>query len=157
MNEKGEVPNPTPAHSLDSSVRMLDVAQAAGVSRATVWNVLNSPHLVALGTRERVQSVVRAMSFEPDPTARALRSQGTAGPDHDTGGLRLGMHLLLQIGPETVSGIVDAVMPDGSCIWIWMDGGMGRRMIHRSEASDVRTTSNGGTSVLDFSHIQPMQ
>ncbi|WP_353611779.1 helix-turn-helix domain-containing protein [Arthrobacter sp. OY3WO11] len=49
------------------------VAQAAGVSIATVSNVINHPHLVATRTRERVQNIVQEMDFRPDPHARALR------------------------------------------------------------------------------------
>lgn len=61
----------------DSRVRMQDVAVAAGVSRATVSNVINHPHLVAAPTRERVQAVVRKLGFQPNPHAKALRGLGS--------------------------------------------------------------------------------
>ena len=48
-----------------------------------------------------------------------------------------GNKLTLRLGHETVSGIVDEVMPDQSCFWIWADGGMGRRMIDARDATLV--------------------
>lgn len=164
-----------PKDSPPSGARMRDVAEAAGVSTATVSNVLNHPHLVALRTRERVQSVIRELDFQPDPHAKALRrlmsstaepgprrgkdfipsqkdmdtpvdavadtcsTPANSGLDHEI--LTPGNHLSLRVGPEVLSGIVDAVMPDKSCFWIWADGGMGRRMIDSSEAAaaDAKT------------------
>lgn len=46
-----------------------------------------------------------------------------------------GNKLTLRLGHETLSGIVDEVMPDQSCFWIWADGGMGRRMIDARDAT----------------------
>ena len=164
-----------PEDSRASGARMRDVAEAAGVSVATVSNVINHPDLVALRTRERVQSVIRALDFQPDPHAKALRGLVTSSAepsprrekgsiprsenDLDTPGsavagacsphansglnhelLMPGNHLILRVGPEVLSGIVDTVMPDKSCFWIWTDGGMGRRMIDRSEAAAADTT-----------------
>lgn len=56
-----------------TDVTMRDVATAAGVSIATVSNVINHPHLVAARTRERVQCIVEELDFRPDPHAQALR------------------------------------------------------------------------------------
>lgn len=58
--------------------RLCDVAALAGVSRSTVSNVLNHPERVARPTREDVESVIVALGFEPDETARALRSANRA-------------------------------------------------------------------------------
>lgn len=155
-----------------SHVTMRYVAVAAGVSIATVSNVINHPHLVAARTRERVERFVEELDFKPDPHAKALRT-GTPNTDRrrsivpdlvidgrdDTSDapkhvpahagsapsssdltletLKPGQHLSLQMGPEFLSGIVDVVMPDQSCFWIWADGGMGRRMINSSDAAIV--------------------
>lgn len=50
-----------------------DVAAAAGVSVATVWNVLNSPQLVAPGTRARVEQAINELGFQPVLPARKQR------------------------------------------------------------------------------------
>lgn len=54
-----------------------DVAQAAGVSTATVSRVLsNKPHVRA-NIRERVMRVVKELNYRPNRAARSLRTQKT--------------------------------------------------------------------------------
>lgn len=55
-----------------------DVAAAAGVSVATVWNVLNSPQLVARGTRARVEQAINELGFQP--ILRAWKQRDPRGP-----------------------------------------------------------------------------
>jgi DNA-binding LacI/PurR family transcriptional regulator len=56
---------------------MRDVAQAAGVSVAVVSLSYNHPGRVATPTRERVLLIAADLGYPgPDPTARALRSDG---------------------------------------------------------------------------------
>ena len=50
-----------------------DIADAAGVSQATVSNVLNRPEIVAVETRERVHAAIRDMNFIVNGSARTLR------------------------------------------------------------------------------------
>ncbi|MFJ3395114.1 LacI family DNA-binding transcriptional regulator [Leifsonia aquatica] len=52
-----------------------DVADAAGVSRQTVSNVLNAPELVRPATRERVQDAIGRLGYRPHASARRLRTQ----------------------------------------------------------------------------------
>lgn len=52
-----------------------DVAQAAGVSRQTVSNVLNSPAIVREQTRERVQAAIQRLGYAPHASARRLRTR----------------------------------------------------------------------------------
>ncbi len=52
-----------------------DVARAAGVSRQTVSNVLNTPEIVREATRERVRAVVAELGYRPHASARRLRTQ----------------------------------------------------------------------------------
>ncbi|HYI34488.1 MAG TPA: LacI family DNA-binding transcriptional regulator [Glaciibacter sp.] len=54
---------------------ILDVALAAGVSRQTVSNVLNSPDIVRPATRERVQSAISELGYRPHASARRLRTR----------------------------------------------------------------------------------
>lgn len=52
-----------------------DVARAAGVSRQTVSNVLNSPDIVRGPTRERVQRAIAELGYRPHAAARRLRTR----------------------------------------------------------------------------------
>ncbi len=51
-----------------------DVARVAGVSPATVSNVLSNHPRVATATRERVQAAMTELGYQPNPLARSLRS-----------------------------------------------------------------------------------
>lgn len=62
---------PLPADS--TRVTSRDIAAAAGVSQATVSNVLNRPDLVAPATRERIEAVIRDRGFVVNSFARGLR------------------------------------------------------------------------------------
>lgn len=52
-----------------------DVAHAAGVSRQTVSNVLNTPSIVREATRERVLESIRELGYRPHAAARQLRTR----------------------------------------------------------------------------------
>ncbi len=58
-------------------VTITDVAQAAGVSVATVSKVINSRYGVAAATSERVQQVIDELGYESSLVARSLRSHRT--------------------------------------------------------------------------------
>lgn len=51
-----------------------DVAQVAGVSVATVSRVLNSPNVVQVTTRARVEAAINELGFHPSAAARAINS-----------------------------------------------------------------------------------
>lgn len=51
------------------------LATELGVSRQTVWNVLNRPSVVAVPTRERVAVAIRAAGYVPSRAGRHLRTQ----------------------------------------------------------------------------------
>ncbi len=55
-----------------------DIARAAGVSVGTVSNVLNNPHLVAAGTRARVEAALRSTGFVRNAAARQLKGLPSA-------------------------------------------------------------------------------
>jgi LacI family transcriptional regulator len=57
-----------------TSTRLIDVADAAGVSLRTASRVLNGDHRVAADTRSRVLETMRSLKFEPDAVARSLRA-----------------------------------------------------------------------------------
>lgn len=54
--------------------RLLDVANAAGVSLRTASRVLNDDPRVAEATRQRVRQAMAELHFEPDAMARSLRA-----------------------------------------------------------------------------------
>ncbi len=54
-----------------------DVSDRAGVSVATVSNVLNAPHLVASDTRTRVMDAIEALGYRPNRTAQSLQARKT--------------------------------------------------------------------------------
>jgi LacI family transcriptional regulator len=62
-----------PRRGRDVSIRR--VAEASGVSIATVSRVLNNPGLVASATTERVQRAVRELGYRPNLFAKSLLSK----------------------------------------------------------------------------------
>src|SRR3954470_15400069 len=53
------------------------VAEAAGVSRQTVSNALNSPHLLRADTLARVQHAIERLGYTPNRAARNLRTRSS--------------------------------------------------------------------------------
>lgn len=51
------------------------VARVAAVSRQTVSNVLNAPHLVRAATRERVEAAIERTGYRPVKAAQTLRTR----------------------------------------------------------------------------------
>jgi LacI family transcriptional regulator len=71
----GPVPGPGPAPATAPGPnRLLDVANAAGVSLRTASRVLNDDPRVASVTRQRVREAMIDLSFQPDAMARSLRA-----------------------------------------------------------------------------------
>lgn len=54
-----------------------DVAQAAGVSLATVSRVISGQASVRPETRDRVLQAIRELNYQPNALARQLRTQET--------------------------------------------------------------------------------
>jgi LacI family transcriptional regulator len=59
------------------SVGLREVAQAAGVSTATVSRAINSPEMVSPELRGRIAEAVRVLGWVPDGAARALSTRRT--------------------------------------------------------------------------------
>jgi LacI family transcriptional regulator len=55
-----------------SAASIQDVADAAGVSIATVSRVLNNPGVVSAATAEKVRSVIEKLGYVPNPFAQGL-------------------------------------------------------------------------------------
>jgi DNA-binding LacI/PurR family transcriptional regulator len=60
---------------VDGRPTLETVARRAAVSRQTVSNVLNSPHLVRPETLQRVREAIDAVGYRPNAAARQLRTQ----------------------------------------------------------------------------------
>ncbi|MGY0489333.1 LacI family DNA-binding transcriptional regulator [Streptomyces sp. WG-D5] len=56
---------------------LMDVARAAGVSKATASRALQRPDMVAEGTRSRVREAADRLGFQPNAAARALTTGRT--------------------------------------------------------------------------------
>ena len=82
-----------------AATRLLDVAQAAGVSLRTASRVLNDDPRVAPVTRQRVRQAMLELRFEPDAMARSLR----AGTDTAIG------FVVESIADPFFAGVIDAV------------------------------------------------
>ncbi len=61
----------------DSRVSIVDVAEYAGVSTATVGRVVGGYGTVSIKTRERVMSAISALGYSPNVVAQGLRSKKT--------------------------------------------------------------------------------
>jgi DNA-binding LacI/PurR family transcriptional regulator len=66
---------PSKRGTLARQPTVYDVAEAAGVSRQTVSNVLNSPDIVKRATRERVEQAIAELGYRPHASARRLRTR----------------------------------------------------------------------------------
>jgi DNA-binding LacI/PurR family transcriptional regulator len=60
--------------STNSKPTLVSLARELGVSRQTVSNVINAPHVVKPETRDRVQRAIDASGYRPSALGRALRS-----------------------------------------------------------------------------------
>ncbi|GDY28974.1 LacI family DNA-binding transcriptional regulator [Gandjariella thermophila] len=59
----------------DRGTTLIDVARAAGVSRQTVSNAINAPHLLRAETLAQVRSVIDRLGYQPNRSARSLRTR----------------------------------------------------------------------------------
>lgn len=85
------VSRPVPATTIE------DVARAAGVSRQTVSNTINSPERVRPETLSRVQAAIDALGYRPNRAARSLRSRAT----------RMLGYRIEPVRPDAVSPVLD--------------------------------------------------
>ena len=108
-----------PRHQGDAPTGRLtsrDIAAAAGVSQATVSNVLNRPEIVADETRDRVHAVMRRMNFVVNDSARSLR----AGRSRTLGVIAL--DLANPFWGEVTRGVGDAAAERGYTVLLGSSG-----------------------------------
>ncbi|WP_157987823.1 LacI family DNA-binding transcriptional regulator [Jiangella endophytica] len=68
----------TPEHTRRPTIK--DVAERAGVTKATVSKYLNRAHgyAMAASTRERIRAAIQELDFQPSPLARGLSRSATS-------------------------------------------------------------------------------
>ena len=59
------------------SVTIRDVAQRAGVSKATVSKVLNDSYSISQATKDRVQAVIQELGYSPNRRAQSFATGKT--------------------------------------------------------------------------------
>ena len=68
-------------HVMETKVRLVDIAERAKVSRATVSRVLcgggKGSIRVSESTRKRIMDLAKEMNFSPDPSARSLAGKNS--------------------------------------------------------------------------------
>ena len=115
------VGDPSKERPLAASVSIKEVATAAGVSVGTVSNVLNKPHLVAEGTRDRVHAAIAELGFVRNESARQLRS----GPSR-----AVGLVVIDAANPffsDVARGVEDTVQAAGGVVLLGNSAGDGER------------------------------
>jgi hypothetical protein len=70
----------------------------------------------------------------PGPAPQRIQIHGTPAPLQFLEGSHVG---LVSRGDEFARGWMETVTADGSAVWVWLEGGGGRRMIHASDRIDL--------------------
>jgi len=94
-----------------------DVAAHAGVSQATVSQVLNGSRPVSEATRARVEASIEALGYRPNPVARALRGHRSRTvalvvADFDR-----------EVFPAVALGVTEVLGPEGYQVALYHTGG----------------------------------
>jgi LacI family transcriptional regulator len=76
---------------MQKPVRLQDIADAAGVSRATVSLALRNHASISQATRSRIQELARKLGYQPNPLVSALMSYQRTTQAHRTTHLTLAM------------------------------------------------------------------
>lgn len=124
---------------------MQHVAEAAGVSTATVSNVLNRPHAVAVKTRERVLEAIVALQYQRNESAALLRRGKATNPEKATkkpSKQSTKNKKLPQIRPAITDIDTYPESPTGELLtWEWLPEGHHVRIRYRGRSD--------GTGVID--------
>jgi hypothetical protein len=95
-------------------------AQARGRKRRRTWK----PRTTEVDVREE----------SPGPASQRIQIHGSSAPLQFLEGSHVG---LVCRGDEFARGWVETVTADGSAVWVWLEGGGGRRMIHAGDGIEL--------------------
>ncbi|GAA1957551.1 LacI family DNA-binding transcriptional regulator [Microbacterium deminutum] len=134
------------------SVTLHDVARAAGVSIKTVSNVINDYPHVRADTRARVHEAIEQLGYQPNLSARSLRSGRT-------GAIALALpELSLSYFAELADSVIEAAERVGQFVIIEQTGGDRERELQllsswRRKMTDGLIFSPLGMGMDDAAHL----
>lgn len=102
---------------------MRDIADRAGVSKATVSHVVNSTRFVGDETREKVLAAIAELEYRPSAIARSLATRKT-----QTIGV-ISSDVSFAFLGETLLGIGDILRPNGYSTFLFHTPGLGEREV----------------------------
>ena len=129
-----------------------DIAQAAGVSLATVSRVINDGPKVGAKTRERVKAIMKEMGYRPNANARALVTQRSASLGVVIAELQDPFFATLAHGVETVTrkNNVQILLSAGSIARQTEMRAIETLMEHRVEAMVVHSKALDDDTLIAF-------
>lgn len=134
-----------------------DIAQAAGVSLATVSRVINDGPKVGKATRERVKQIMKDMGYRPNANARALVTQRSASLGVVIAELHDPFFALLAHGVETVTrkNNVQILLSAGSIAKDTELRAIETLLEHRVEAMVVHSKALDDATLIEFARQIP--
>lgn len=134
-----------------------DIAQAAGVSLATVSRVINDGPKVGMKTRERVKKIMKEMGYRPNANARALVTQRSASLGVVIAELHDPFFATLAHGVETVTrkNNVQILLSAGSIARETELKAIETLMEHRVEAMVVHSKALDDETLIAFAEQIP--
>ena len=72
MSLRKKADSDTTTRPLGRPATINDIARLSGVSKETVWRIINNSPLVRKDTRDKVEALMREVGYAPDPLARGL-------------------------------------------------------------------------------------
>lgn len=134
-----------------------DIAQAAGVSLATVSRVINDGPKVGIKTRERVKKIMKEMGYRPNANARALVTRRSASLGVVVAELHDPFFATLAHGVETVTrkNNVQILLSAGSIARETELQAIETLMEHRVEAMVVHSKALDDDTLIAFAEQIP--
>ncbi|WP_159829683.1 LacI family DNA-binding transcriptional regulator [Arthrobacter sp. 9AX] len=127
----------------ETLARVRDVITELGYERNEQAFLLRRGTYKMQGSGQRLAATkTSSPAIPPSPQARCTSDAPSAPANGDDqkvvppqwSDVPPGSHIRL-VGPGSSStgAIIDEYMPDGSCFWVWLDHGQGRKLIHRAD------------------------
>jgi hypothetical protein len=86
------------------------------------------------GTGEPLAAQDDVRKESPGPIPQRIQIHGSSAPLQLLEGSHVG---LVNRGDEFARGWMETVTADGSAVWLWLEGGGGRRMVHAGDGIDL--------------------